>query len=382
MYADELLLPLLDVLREDIPGLDPFDAHTHIGQNDPDGFTCTTEQLLAALALAGTRAAVFAMHEPERGYPPANDEALAAAAGSDGRLVAFARIDPRADGAAKELERCLDAGARGLKLHPRAEDFRLAEPAVADLYAVLQERRLPCLVHSGRGMPALGRDVLHLAARHPGVPTILAHMGVSDLGWLWREVPDHPNVLFDTSFWSAADAIALFAQVPPGRILYASDVPFGAPLQTLLLTARTGRQLGLTTEQLLTITGGQFERLIAGQAPIELGPPPGMPPAPLHPLLLRIHTYLSAAMGALLGGGKAEEQLGLAAIAAESEGAAEELPVLPAIALLVEHARNVRREGSFQEVFFLAAHLVSVAGVLALTPDVPAPDVDALASRR
>ena len=49
---------------------------------------------------ATSRALLFAMHEPD-GYPAANDAVLAAAAASDGRLVALARIAPNADGRAR-----------------------------------------------------------------------------------------------------------------------------------------------------------------------------------------------------------------------------------------------------------------------------------------
>ena len=52
--------------------LDLYDAHTHVGANDPDGFTQTPEQLLTALDGAGARGVVFPMHEPD-GYRAAND---------------------------------------------------------------------------------------------------------------------------------------------------------------------------------------------------------------------------------------------------------------------------------------------------------------------
>src|SRR5215210_4524836 len=118
MRSDDLLLPWLESLRADIPELELFDAHTHIGQSDPDGYTCSPDELLAALAMADARGVVFAMHEPG-GYPEANDRVLAAARGSDGRLVALCRVDPDADPAG-EAERSLDAGAAGIELHPRS----------------------------------------------------------------------------------------------------------------------------------------------------------------------------------------------------------------------------------------------------------------------
>jgi predicted TIM-barrel fold metal-dependent hydrolase len=39
-------------------------------------------------------------------------------------------------------------------------------------------------------------------------------------------VPDQPNLFFDTAWMVPADLLALFALVPPGRILYGSDAPY------------------------------------------------------------------------------------------------------------------------------------------------------------
>ena len=70
--VDELVRPYYDVLVEQVGELDLYDAHTHIGHNDPDGFSQTPEQLLRVLENAGARAVVFPMHEPD-GYHEAND---------------------------------------------------------------------------------------------------------------------------------------------------------------------------------------------------------------------------------------------------------------------------------------------------------------------
>src|SRR3954465_9661959 len=94
--VDAVLRPYYDLLSEQAGGLALFDAHTHIGANDPDGFTQTPEQLLRALGRADARGVVFPMHEPE-GYRAANDRAIQAAEESGGVLVAFCRVDPRDD---------------------------------------------------------------------------------------------------------------------------------------------------------------------------------------------------------------------------------------------------------------------------------------------
>src|SRR5262245_29308808 len=135
--VDALMRPYYDVLVEEVGELELYDAHTHIGANDPDGFRQTPEQLLQALAVVDARAVVFPMHEPD-GYRAANDTAIEAAATSGGKLVAYCRVNPHT-GALEEARRALDAGAVGIKLHPRAEQFTLHTPAVRDLIALAHE---------------------------------------------------------------------------------------------------------------------------------------------------------------------------------------------------------------------------------------------------
>ena len=167
LYDDELIRPWYEHAREVLaPGMSLVDIHGHTGFNDPDGFTFSSEQLLATLEAATARGVVMPMHEPD-GYPPANDRVIAEAAASDGRLTAFCRLDPKRDAVA-EARRCLDAGARGIKLHPRAEGFELRDPEVEPIFALAHERRLPLVIHAGRGIPTLARDAVDLADAVPG----------------------------------------------------------------------------------------------------------------------------------------------------------------------------------------------------------------------
>ena len=107
-----------------VPGVQIFDAHMHVGQNDPDGFKATTPQIVHALELAAARGVIFPFHEPD-GYADANAQVIADAAASEGRVVAFCRLDPGHEDAVAEAKRSLDAGARGIKLHPRSDAFEL-----------------------------------------------------------------------------------------------------------------------------------------------------------------------------------------------------------------------------------------------------------------
>ena len=223
---DAILRPWFDRLVEDLPGVTLFDAHTHVGQNDPDGFKQTPEELLEALAVVDAKALVFPMHEPD-GYTPANDFVMDAVARSNGTLRALCRVQPKDPGCVDEARRCLDAGVNGIKLHPRAEQFTLSEPSVRELVAAAHEHKATVLIHAGRGIPALGEDTVRLSGEFPEARIILAHCAISDLSWLWRELPDHPNLFIDTAWWAPADVLATFALCPPSNIVWASDSPYG-----------------------------------------------------------------------------------------------------------------------------------------------------------
>ncbi len=212
MAVIDLPTPCIEILREQVPGLELFDAHTHLGENDPDGMRQSPDELLELLRSAHARGCfVFPFHEPD-GYRAANDMVLEAARNGDGLLVPFCRVNPH-DSAVTEAERALGAGAKGINLHPRAEDFPLDHPQVRSLFAIADERSLPILIHAGRGIPALGEHAIEYAAEFPGARIILAHAGITDLSWIWRAAADLPNLLFDTAWWMPADLTTLFSLV-------------------------------------------------------------------------------------------------------------------------------------------------------------------------
>src|SRR5918993_3913836 len=277
--------PWLDRIVQDTGPLALYDAHTHVGRNDPDGFKQEPAELVEALAAAGARAVVFPMHEPA-GYPPANDAVIAAAAADPERLVAYCRVDPR-DGALAEARRALDAGARGIKLHPRAERFGLDVPGVRALVALAHERRVPVLIHAGRGIPALGRHTVALSGEFPDAKLILAHGAISDLAWLWKVMPEHPNLFVDTAWWNPADLMALFCLAPPAQVLWASDSPYGLPVMSATIALRCALQAGLSPDAVRSIAGGQMQRLLAGEPGADPGPAPRRV-APLDPHLERV----------------------------------------------------------------------------------------------
>jgi hypothetical protein len=372
VYSDSLLAPWLDCLRPAIPGLSLFDAHSHVGADDPDGARCSPEELLAALSLARARAVVFPLMEPD-GYRRANDRVVEEAARSQGRLVAFCRVDPNREPVA-EAERCLAAGARGIKLHPRAERFALSHPGVRALVALAEERRLPILVHAGRGIPGLGRDALALCAAHPHARLVLAHAGISDLSWIWQPAREQPNLFFDTAWWSPADLLALLTLVPPGQILFGSDTPYNTSSAAASVLLRCALHAGLEPGQVAAIAGGQLERLLGGDDPLELGSPPAGPvPAP-GALLERVFVLLAAALGRMMQGRPGGELLALARAGCEVDPELPEAPVLASIAeLLDRRSRYAAGAARLDGVRTAGFQLVAVAAAVARAPQAPLP---------
>jgi predicted TIM-barrel fold metal-dependent hydrolase len=365
---DAELRPWFDRAVRLVPGVEIFDAHMHVGQNDPDGFTATAAETLEALDLAGSRGVIFPFHEPG-GYREANQAVIADAAASGGRLACFCRLDPRHDDAVAEAERCLDAGASGIKLHPRAENFGLHDPDVRAVFAVANERQVPVIIHAGRGIPALGRHTVERCEEFPGARVILAHCGISDLSWIWRDARRLPNLYFDTSWWSPADVMALCALVPPGQILFASDAPYGTPLQHALFVIRCAFQMGLSAEQVRGVMGGQLVRLLAREEPLDLGPALGQREVGVDILLQRVETFLAMAIGRIFSGEDAQETLALVRLACDVPEDDARHAVCRSIVRLLDLHDDVadpppRNPGS------RGVHLVVTAACLAATPDV------------
>jgi predicted TIM-barrel fold metal-dependent hydrolase len=370
VYADDLLTPWSEQTLALMPPVSLFDAHTHIGVNDPDGFRCTAEELLETLAPTGARAVVFPMQEPA-GYAPANDHVLATAAASGDRLVAFCRVDPHAeDDPVAEIRRCLAAGAAGIKLHPRAERFGLDEPVVREIVALADEEELPILLHAGRGIPALGAHVLEFAVQFPRARFILAHCAVSDLAWIWQRIHEYPNVFLDTSWFSATDQLAVYSHIPPGQILFATDIPFGTPQLCIVSSLRCALQAGLTPAQLQSVAGEQLARIIAREETVDLGPAVGDGRIRRDPLLARVEYFANGAFATAIAGGDDAEFVDLARLASLVGDSAPQAPLCASIRELLALALTIPLGDSLTERF-AHIHLLVCAAAIAATPDVP-----------
>jgi predicted TIM-barrel fold metal-dependent hydrolase len=293
--AQSLIAGYTAAARAELPdGAVLFDAHTHLG-HDIDGMVGDFDQLTGLLHDHGFSGAfMFCLNEADRDpdFRSANDRSLAAAERSAGLLTPFVRLDLGGD-PVKEAIRCLDLGAGGIKLHPRAQSFSIGDDRLAPIFALAVERDVPILVHGGRGLPPIAQDLTALVQRHDGVRLIVAHAGIADMAALAGRLAGVPGVYFDTSVWSGIDLLDLFHQVAPEQVIYASDYPYGRQPNSLLLTIRTARISGFDDDDLRRVLGGAALDIIQRRPLPRLGSPLGSAIFTQPMPFARIHHYLA-----------------------------------------------------------------------------------------
>ena len=205
-----------------------------------------------------------------------NDYILEAVARHPGRLVGLCCLDPAADGAAAEVERCLAAGMAGigeLAFYTggiEAADLDRLEPLMAlcrngGRLALIHTNEPVGHVYPGKTANTL-RQIYDLVGRFPENRIVLAHWGggIFFYSLLKKEVRQRlANVWFDTAaspflydprIWRVArDTVGV------EKILFGTDFP-------LLRTPRYCKDLdasGLTPAEKATVLGGNAAALLS-----------------------------------------------------------------------------------------------------------------------
>ncbi|HEY3614600.1 MAG TPA: amidohydrolase family protein [Gaiellales bacterium] len=307
------------------------DVHAHLGVDASDGSRLALPDLLASMDAGDvTTTWAFPFQAPRgRGYDAANDELLAAAAAAPGRIVPFCRSEP-GERFVRELERALDAGALGIKLHTSLPGYDFAHPQLDVAFALAAERRVPLLFHTGRAVPPFARELAGLLDRHPGAQVILAHCAIADLHAVCAL--QHPNVRFDTSLWNGLDVRALLASAAPEQLLYGSDAPYYSPIgtqaklfpQLAAVGAGEGVRSDVAARSAALVLCGEPCRALS--APLAADAPlPGLP-------RLRAHEYLVMAVPLIWQ--QMRDRIGLLALARQALGAPEDAAAEAALELI------------------------------------------------
>src|SRR3954452_10147497 len=176
-----------------------------------------------------------------------NAQLAATCAASGGRFMGFGSVDPNRHDAIERLQRCPARGLRGLKLHPTMQAFDPGDDRFLPFFDAAADLGLILLTHAGTsglgaGEPGgqglridLARPILldRIAARHPGMPLVLAHVG-----WPWHleavaMALHKSNVFLDISGWKYRYLPEEVRREIPrrlrGQFLFGTDYPMFDP---------------------------------------------------------------------------------------------------------------------------------------------------------
>jgi hypothetical protein len=143
------------------------------------------------------------------------------------RLFGFGQVMPQADDAIAEIERIAAAGLSGLKLHPSLHGYHVADHGLLDpVFEACARVGLPILINALDDAFCAPLAIEEIARNHPGVPTIIAHMGA-----VWN-VPEaiivaerQPHIFLETSATLVSDVRRAYGRLGPTKILMGSEWP-------------------------------------------------------------------------------------------------------------------------------------------------------------
>ncbi|HVC34009.1 MAG TPA: amidohydrolase family protein [Chloroflexota bacterium] len=214
-----------------LDGVLVIDDHIHLGPHagfyQPNSSAAALVRTMDRIGI--DQACVFSTLAVVSDMRGGNDLSLAAARAFPDRLLAYAVPDPNQPEQVKdELQRCLDAGARGIKFHTQLHGYPFDGPRYEPAFELADAHRLPLISH-GVGSPETLRRV---ARAYPGAHFIVAHVGAGGAGApgdaLLRVAAEEPNVYLDVA--SSVARFGAFAEVVrvvgAGKVLYGSDTPW------------------------------------------------------------------------------------------------------------------------------------------------------------
>lgn len=194
---------------------------------------------------------------------------LSEAAKAHPSFIGFGSIFPGMDGAEEELDRMLELGLVGVKIHPDFQKLAIDEPHCIDTYRAIAKRGMPVLFHMGDNRYDFSSPerLTNLLRQVPDLRVVAAHFG----GWnAWQRSLRHiqpENVMYDTSSslgMTDRDMILrLIETIGPERLMFGTDFPMWSPKEEI----ERFLSLGLDQQTNEAILYGNFMKFFALEDP-------------------------------------------------------------------------------------------------------------------
>jgi predicted TIM-barrel fold metal-dependent hydrolase len=212
--------------RRPLPWAGVVDMHAHLGPGTAFPMWCDrADDLVAEMDRAGVER-IFLSHTGGLGAEAVwgNDQLLAAMRRHPGRILGYATCYPlwEPTGVA-EVQRCIEAGMRGVKLH-NSRGMAYTDERYAPVWQYAHERGLPVLLHTWGGIEALEP----LFERYRRAQILLGHAGAAEPEVYVRFARRYPNLWLElANSHSPYGLVEYFVgEVGPERVLWGSDAPW------------------------------------------------------------------------------------------------------------------------------------------------------------
>ena len=183
----------------------------------------------------------------------------------ESRILPGALINPTMGNlATDDLNRCVDQGARTVKLMAAGHRYHLDSACVDPVMELANSLRIPATIHSGSPMSGCSPEFIGtLAKRHPDVTIIMDHMGYREwIGQAVQAAAENTQIYLGTTLIAAAEPISVKGvarggQVGADRIVFGSNAPSGVAAHGV----NGIRNIGFTDEEESLILGENFKRI-------------------------------------------------------------------------------------------------------------------------
>lgn len=183
-------------------------------------------------------------------------------------FIGFAAMHQDFENMEEEIDRAIQLGLKGVKIHPDTQEVNMDDPRLMRLYECI-EGRLPIVIHTGDyrydySHPRRLKKILHT---FPNLVVDAAHFGGWSIFDYALEFLEDENCYIDTSsaleFLGPRRTLELVHAYGVERVMFGSDFPMWNPVNEYNMLSA----MDFTQEEFEAITWNNAQRFIKGELP-------------------------------------------------------------------------------------------------------------------